>query len=332
MNRSEILNDITAVLLDEQLDYHDLSKAMNSYKSILNSFATIALEDEESKKDIQMSNGIAIGMTWAARCIDDQIRTKRFIKGTFEAIQDQLKTKKSVHLLYAGTGPYGTLILPILSKFSPKQLKVTLLEINETSMKHVQQIIQELGFENSVVEYLNVDATTHVFEPDIHYDIVLSETMQHALVKEQQVPLFLNIMKQVSPSTLMIPENIQLDLVLIRSRSIEIEAPRKWTSMKTILNFNRSCIDSYNADKTSMDHSFIDVSLIVPQFDKSSYDHLAVTTKIHVYANEYINTNESGLTIPKTLERAQKLVSGKTKINLRYDISENSDYTLELRN
>jgi hypothetical protein len=52
MKRSEILNEIAAVLLAEHFYHVALQEAVNAYKSISYSIAQIELDDEASAKDI----------------------------------------------------------------------------------------------------------------------------------------------------------------------------------------------------------------------------------------------------------------------------------------
>jgi len=62
--------------------------------------------------------GKAVSMTTAAQCAEEYMRTQVFLRGVHQAIQDQLSQHKSIHILYAGTGPFGLLVLPLLHAFS----------------------------------------------------------------------------------------------------------------------------------------------------------------------------------------------------------------------
>ena len=68
------------------------------------------MENDRNREDIHLANGKALGTSWAARCVDDIIRTKKFVAGVYQAVQKLLNEypEKTVHILYAGTGPFAT--------------------------------------------------------------------------------------------------------------------------------------------------------------------------------------------------------------------------------
>ena len=79
------------------------------------------------RNDVYGETGMALGTLWAALCVDDMIRTKMFVKGLIEAVEDIMKKKEGpVHILYAGTGPFATLILPTLASYTSDQVQCTL--------------------------------------------------------------------------------------------------------------------------------------------------------------------------------------------------------------
>ncbi len=115
-------------ILKEEIHFLDLKDKLNEYSKELIQLSGLVLENEQNKKDIHHENGMALSTTFAARCIDDIIRTRQFIRGIYQAIEDlQLKKSKPITLFYAGTGPFATLSLPILTKFSPQELQLILL-------------------------------------------------------------------------------------------------------------------------------------------------------------------------------------------------------------
>lgn len=68
--------------------------------------------------------------------MQDVARSKLFMSGIYQAICDVFERRdeggdrghEEVHILYAGTGPYGLLLVPILPLFAEKNIHVTLLE------------------------------------------------------------------------------------------------------------------------------------------------------------------------------------------------------------
>ncbi|SOD17383.1 hypothetical protein [Pedobacter xixiisoli] len=173
----------------------------------------VGSESDEERNHIHTANGSAIGVFWAAQCIKEIFRTQRFVRGLLADIKDvrKLKSKEPVHVLYAGTGPFATLALPIMASLSPQEVQFTMLEINPKSYELLQQVIAEFGFEAYVCHTEITDATGWNVG-DNHIDIVVSETMNRALIKEPQVGIMLNLASQLSESVIFIPEEITVSL------------------------------------------------------------------------------------------------------------------------
>ena len=96
----------------------------------------------ESFLDTEASHtpfGKAVSLTTAAQCAEDPERGRVFIQGIYQAIQDRLKAHPGqiVNILYAGTGPFAWLLIPLLPLFSASQIQVTLLDIHQASLDKV---------------------------------------------------------------------------------------------------------------------------------------------------------------------------------------------------
>jgi len=194
--QKKIIN-VTSEYFEDHIDYMKLSNTTKEYKSVLEGFCNQDMDIEEGRNDIMFDNGKALGTFWAALCLDDMMRTRQFIRGINEAIKEKINTQKPIHILYAGTGPFATLILPFIFRYSKQQIKYTFLEINPFSFKILQNLISKLGLEDYDITLLKADATKYKIDSENEPDIIISETMQNALAKEQQVPIFLNLMSQV---------------------------------------------------------------------------------------------------------------------------------------
>ena len=117
--------------------------------------------------------------------------------------------------MYAGTGPFATLITPLTTLFSSDQLQVTLLELNPVSFQKIQQVVQQMEIGAYVRRIVQTDATTYQIPADEQIDILLSETMQNALKREQQVPIIYNLLQQIDYEVILIPEVIELQLAVM---------------------------------------------------------------------------------------------------------------------
>jgi len=94
-NYLERLQDIAPAILSEDIDYFELSNALKSYKELLLEISNLEYETEENRDNIALPHGLAIGPTWAARCLDDMMRTKKFVRGIYLAIS-KIKSKNKV--------------------------------------------------------------------------------------------------------------------------------------------------------------------------------------------------------------------------------------------
>lgn len=319
------LKSIAEVILAENVLPFVLRNSLLEYKQLLLGATGLDLELQEHQSDIVTENGIAIGLSWAADCLDDIWRTQTFIQGIHEAIgAKHASGKECVHILYAGIGPFATLMLPLLTIFSSDQLKVTLLEINSDSLKNVKELVSHFGFEGFVEDYICADATKLTLENPSSFDILLSETMQHALVREQQVIITSNLLNQMSEEAILIPQSIDLDLVFFRTTEkvenlvdvigelmhvnsdfLRQTAPLEsnWTYHRTI-NFSAHQMD------------------LVPHF-------IVISTEIQVYGKHRICFNESGLTIPKILMGYEDS-AGKSSIDLTYRLVPEPNFDFKL--
>lgn len=306
------LEAITEIILEDSTSERDLKSAMFHYKELLLNAASLDLSRAEHQQDIKLEHGIAIGLHAAASCLDDTIRTQKFIRGTKRAIDQKLnETKKKVHLLYAGTGPFATLIMPLLSHYSDKQLVVTLLELNPESVKNITKIIEYFGFENQVHEIRRADATTTIFKDASKFDILLSETMQHALQSELQVVICAHLLNQMHKEALLIPQSIDLRLVSLSSIQQNLELKEKiGEAMKFDAHFFRSHYPIDSSWEYKMEFK-------LEGLNSSEKDFLAITTAINVFENETIEWNQSGLTVPKLIAPMKDLIDAES-IRLKY--------------
>ena len=212
MNRQATLASVTDILLDDNTGPELLSDTLFTYRDLLLNASGLDLGNDESLHPEDTGHGVAIGATWAALCIDDQLRTRLFIAGLHAAVLEvQARKPGPVHVLYAGTGPFATLALPLMTRFSPAELQFTFLEINAVSLAAVKTLLKDMGLEDFVREVVQTDASTYQIA-DTDIDILISETMQYSLVDEMQVPITLNLLNQLPLSTILIPERIVLRL------------------------------------------------------------------------------------------------------------------------
>lgn len=315
MSQSKHLAHIADVLLDDNTGGDLLSETLDHYRDILLTASGIDLGGDDEMDCIHTGAGVAIGTTWAALCIDDLLRTKRFTSGLFQAISTVAARRPGpVHVLYAGTGPWATLAVPLTTRFTPEQLRLTCIEINDGSFAAIQRTLSALGLEDYVEEYIQTDAATHVIAGKLPVDVMLSETMQYCLIDEMQVPIVLNLMAQLPAEAIMVPERITLQLgVLEDENNNSVDR-----NLGTIFTLDRETLMAYAPANGSLD--FPTLRQAVP-VSVAEYDGpLAILTTIGVFGNQELTHYESGLTNPQIIGDYPTANNPLTAIDFTYEL------------
>jgi len=307
------INSITCRILDaEKNAYGKLFTACDELYEALLQITGIDIAEDSNREDNLLNSGSAIGLTWAAMCIKDHNRTKRFMDGITEATGDMLKANagRPVHILYTGTGPFATLMLPLIARFSEEQIQFTLLEVNDTSFNCLQKLVGTLQLEKYIHRIEKADATTWQLPPNEPVDIFICETMQQGLKTEPQVALCMNIVPQLPSKTIIIPEQITLQAALIdlgermRRKLGNKSSGNPVHLLGTIFTLNKETILRYAATHQHTGETspvFPETIITIPAELTASHPLLYLLTDIVVYNHEKLLIDDSPLTLPLKL-------------------------------
>ena len=333
------LKEIADVIIAPEENFYTLTKAIESWKKILMRITALNLSAESNRESIHSETGKAIGTTWAAMCLDDLLRTRRFIRGVFQAVEDCLAKdkKEAIQILYAGSGPFAPLVLLLTTKFSSEAVQFTLLEVNENSVESVKKVFNALKLTDYIHDIHHCDATTFQLPNGGDIDIVISETMQHALVREQQVPITFNVLSQVNKETILIPEKIELQLGLLNQKR---DNERMLSGNNDIVYyhlFGAFFELSKSAVFTQKDvfasfcscYRFPEITFSLAKKSIKNFDCLSVFTKIIIYGDEQLDVNESPLTLPLMLKILDENTATTVKVNYKVDATPGIEYKLE---
>ncbi len=142
MNSFFIMHNRCSNTIEEEIK--GVNQLVNRYNEICsNLFLDKFLE--ENKKTI-VGGGIELSSKHARNCLEDPIRTARFLKEIYKVLlvaKDRFKNEK-ITLLYGGCCPLGTLIIPLLHLFSSEKLEIIFLDIHQTSIDLVKKSIKKL--------------------------------------------------------------------------------------------------------------------------------------------------------------------------------------------
>ncbi|NLQ24796.1 phytanoyl-CoA dioxygenase family protein [Shewanella sp. S-1] len=279
----------------------------------------------ESFLDTEASHtpfGKAVSLTTAAQCAEDPERGRVFIQGIYQAIQDRLKAHPGqiVNILYAGTGPFAWLLLPLLPLFSASQIQVTLLDIHQASLDKVTKLIEHFDLADRVVESACADVTLWQPNTVVKFDVILSETMKHFLQQEPQVQIFTHLQAYLADDGVLIPQNIELDAWL-ECRTVQDFVETHYLGPLFALNLQTARL------LASGDRSFLAGTLLLPDFSPSAVT-LKFTTSIQVYGNSTLSEYQSQLTLPRY--RREHWLKPLSCLAFRYEQGTHPDFVFDV--
>ena len=247
--------------------------------------------DQYKDKDFTLTPfGKAVSPTTAAQCAEDVERSRVFMQAIYRALQDRLTADRPVLVLYAGTGPLGWLILPLLSVFSAQQLQVTALDIHQFSLDSFRHLCKTLKLEDRIADWVCADATVWQPQSGISYDLVLSETMNQFLEQEPQVQIFVNLQRCLKDGGCLIPQQVLL------SAELEWQYKKKLQSHTLGSVF---CLDLDSAKALAQGKTeILQSQMLLPEFEPGPVD-IKLCTEIQVYKQFRLVEKQSQLTLAK---------------------------------
>jgi hypothetical protein len=274
------------------------------------------------KEETHTSSGIALSPFHAALCIHEHLRTTRFIKGVWYAIEELLVRfpKERITILYAGCGPYATLLLPLLPLLDSFRVQVMLLDLHEESLGHVQELISQLELDAYVSEIVKADASTFKRKPADTWHMVVTETMFEALTRETQVAITANLAPQLVSGGILIPEEIRLDLVcttFVKERFWKEETDSSFNIFKvaplrlpigTLFSLTKNTYSSIFKNKTPL--IFESPYFNIPEEWKSTPD-LCILTHVRIFKEQYLESGTSSITNPHCITSLYNLTDKK---------------------
>jgi len=225
----EEFSRLTLATLNEDGHRAILAGIVGELVGTLENVAGFQIDEKSSvvEGETAAANGLAISPTQAAMCAGEFQRTAMFLRGLHDAIAEAVERSSSepVRVLYAGSGPYATLAVPLMTVFPPEQVQFTVLDIHLESIASAKSVVQRLGLERSVESFVVADACEYEIPADAVPDIILSETMSAALEREPQIAIMRHLLGQ-APDAVIIPESVKVDAFLVDTENeIDVVVP-----------------------------------------------------------------------------------------------------------
>lgn len=140
--------------------------------------------------------------------------------------------------------------------------------------------------------------------------------MQHALQKEPQVAITLNLLPQLREDALLIPAEISLHLIAIKHQEM---GAMKATVLKELLVLSRKAL-SFSTLVKNTAKPFPQVDYQLTDNDIIQAHEFGVSTNIKVFGTQFLGFNECSLTIPKVIINVEALPVGKKTISCQYHL------------
>ena len=320
------LNDVSQDLIKDNLYPGEILALVNNYKKLL--FDSVSFNEGaiEAQIDISTHSGRAIAPKWAGMYINDYLRTYRFCKAIFKATKDVIEKEGKAHILYAGTGPFASLVLPLTYFFTNEQLKFTLLEIHEHNYSKLQHVIKKFELEGYVEDIVCCDAAEYTIENPKSINILLSETMMNALKDEHQVAITYNLLNQLSEKTILIPEKIELALLAVNediydANKKSLDEPQAYfDKLGSLFTLNKKTVfdnkDHFNNAFPTV--TFKEVITTVPEETNQNFNTLSIATIITIYKDIGLDIDDSALTQLQKLIDLNPMLQTVTQLKSNY--------------
>jgi hypothetical protein len=341
------LKKIADELLSPQTEAEGLKEAAAGLYSLCSSVTGIdECSDHAGDADgSRLPSGEAISPRDAAGCVLDYSRTSKFLRGLYAAILEARERfpNTTIEILYAGCGPFTPLAVPLTTRFSPAEIKFTLLDVHRRSLDAARRIFQTLRKSAFVRDYRQCDAALYQHDAPHVIHVIVVEAMQAALEKEPQVAITLNLAPQLCRGGMLIPERITITCHLreltkeFPALPAEADAVRSWSSgdrnkagvkLGRVLELTAGTRLRPSAAGDSAEHG---ATCLTPQLldvpkDVGGEFYLMLSTAINVFGSIRLDEYESGLTCPRILYDAGKVRGGQV-IEFEYHLGDRPGFT-----
>lgn len=326
---NQALAEISRIIIDERQPPQALQRALDDY-SRLCSQATGIMPDPGFTKwadDTFLAEGVAINPQSAAYCLKDYQRSINYIRGIYAAILDLKRRTPAdpVNILYAGCGPFATLILPLLVNFRATELNLFLLDIHQASLDSVRKLMTFFALDSHRITLIKGDACRYRHPQTLQ--LIVAEVMQKALEQEPQFAVTVNLASQLSDGGIFIPQAIHIALCLghwkeEKKACLEGKAfftEHLYSSHLRHLVADILSLTPTNAAALHKQASYSETSgkyeinigrVCIPDIDRLTTFDALLTTRIEVYRQYTLNDYASNITLPHKCYELSPLRAG----------------------
>lgn len=313
--------DVTQILLSAPkgaVDKADI-KAMVDYLGTVTGILTSTDMNQSDKTET--ASGVAISPVQAAKCFEETVRTQLFAQGVAQAISEHTAANNTpARVLYAGTGPYATLLIPLLAVSDNLPVEVTLIDIHQENIDAVHKLINHFNLGHYNIRTHHADATLwQPQSPQERFDIVISETMTALLKREPQVYIFKHLVQFLAPEGVLIPQQVSLKAWLTQGEN---------EAANTELLGEFFCLEKSTSLALSQDDfSCFSSGLTIPDKDCSGYT-VKLTTDIRVYGDLVLTEGDCSLNIAFNFSPYDVVLTANETIQFNYVAPSSPDFSI----
>jgi hypothetical protein len=344
------INSICDAILDQTSSPGELRDALNAFVQQCSEVSGIHPDPGFSAwaDDSLLENGVAINPPAAAHCALDYQRSVTFIRGVHAAINTlSLRfTNTPLEILYAGCGPFATLLLPLLGKFAAGELQVSLLDIHQRSLDSVHRLLDHFGLYDHAVRTIKADACQYKHPGKLH--LIIAETMQKSLEQEPQFAVTANLAPQLLPAGVFIPQRIDVTLCLADlNHEKQLFGQPQWINgiarEKDARRYRLATVFTLSPDQVSMQVRRAQLNtrtsklelepsiVVIPTMvDVGRFD-AALFTNIAIFEQHCLGDYESQITLPQRCHELAPLVGG-ARYRVSYQLGSYPRFNFEFLN
>lgn len=217
------------IILNEHSTFGEIKSAIDQLYVNMMQMTKLTANTKKAEHGTILPEGEALSPKTAAGCIFDYIRTIKFLRGIKKAIDNQLKIKSKIKVMYVGTGPLAPLLLPLLPFYSKEQLEVSSIEFHKEAVDTLESIIDHFGYRIYFREIITDDAINYKKEEGRLFDVIIIETMQKALSVEPQVAITNHFSQYLAADGILIPDEIKISALLANLNNELSYSSNKWS-------------------------------------------------------------------------------------------------------
>lgn len=329
-----------SIIVQSIIASNTVDQQVKSAKELSHFYIKIAVVKHSVSNETLVEGGIALSSSGAADCVDDYLRTVFFIKGIYQAITQLCNDfpERSINILYAGCGPYATLILPLLPLFDKSRINALLLDINAASIASVQNLLSVTGLNEYQLQLVKTNAITYTKPDDFVIDLAISETMHYALTSEPQVAITQNIVSQLPPHGILIPEEITIDLAYtffdhepaLKNARQEVKGHKQMQPYPHNVFVDRLFTINKELFGRVIHNSKIESKYYDLPENFENHPDVCIFTEIKIFDNINLKTAESYITNPYCVVSLYS-IKDYSGIQLMYDFSEIPKWSYNLK-